>query len=122
VVSMTILAVEVVIFALQSWTNVLRCYTMHFKHIHAKTLGEILVSYELYQRQTELFYSNVLVAEFAEISVCVLLATYQLVAPVWNQYGTWAAYADYNDSRIWSVIATLCLRLGIQVTTTCTLG
>jgi hypothetical protein len=117
VVSMTILTVEVVIFALQSWTNVLRCYTMHFKHIHAKTLGEILVSYELYQRQTELFYSNVLVAEFAEISVCVLLATYQLVAPIWNQYGTWAAYADYNDSRIWSVVATLCLRLGIQVTT-----
>jgi len=117
IVSMCIFIVEAVVFTLQGVAFVLRCHEKYFKSINAKTLEGILASWELYQRHTKLFYSHILVEEFAEISSCVLIAAYQLAAPVWNQYGTWGAYADYYNSRIWNVVAIVCLRLSMQVTT-----
>ena len=94
----------------------LRCHKMNFKHINAKTLDCILASWKLYQRNAKLIYSHVLVEEFAEISSCVLIAVYQLTAPVWNQYGTWGAYSDYYASRIWKVVVLVGFRLFMQVT------
>jgi hypothetical protein len=116
-VSICILTAEAVFFTFQSWVLVLRCHEMNFKNINAKTLDGILGSWKLYQGHTKLVYSHVLVEEFAEISSCVLIAVYQLAAPVWNQYGTWGAYAHYYDSRIWKVVTLVCLRLSMQVTT-----
>ena len=116
-VSLCILTAEAVVFIFQSWTLALLCHQMILKNINTKTLDCILASWNLYQRHTKLVYSHVLVDEFAEISSCVLIAVYQLAAPVWNQYGTWGTYADYYDSRIWKVVTLLCLRLSMQVTT-----
>ena len=117
IVSVCIFMVEAVVFALQIWAFALRCHEKFFKNINAKTLEAILASWQLYQQHTQLFYSHILVEEFAEISSCVLITVYQLAAPVWNQYGTWGAYADYYGSRIWNVVALLCIRLSMQVTT-----
>ena len=116
-VSLCILTAETVVFTFQSWTLALRCHEMIFKNINTKTLDGILASWKLYQRHTQLVYSHVMVDEFAEISSCVLIAVYQLAAPVWNQYETWGAYADYYDSRIWKVFTLVFLRLSMQVTT-----
>jgi hypothetical protein len=116
-ISICILTAEAVVFTCQSWALVLRCHEMNFKNINAKTLVDILATWKLYQRHTKLVYSHVLVEEFAEISSCVLIAVYQLSAPVWNQYGTWGAYAHYYDSRIWKVVILVCFRLFMQVTT-----
>jgi len=116
-ISICILTAEAVVFTFQSWALVLRCHEMNFKNINTKTLVDILASWKLYQQHTKLVYSHVLVEEFAEISSCVLVAVYQLAAPVWNQYGTWGAYAHYYDSRIWKVVILVCLRLFMQVTT-----
>jgi hypothetical protein len=116
-VSLCILTAEAVVFTFQSWTLALRCHQIIFKNINTKTLDGILASWKLYQRHTQLVYSHVLVDEFAEISSCVLIAAYQLAAPVWNQYGAWGAYAHYYDSRIWKVVILVCFRLCMQVTT-----
>jgi hypothetical protein len=82
IVSVCIIIVEAVVFTLESWAFALRCHEKIFKNINTKTLDSILTSLKLHQQHTKLLYSRVLVEEFAEISSCVLIAVYQLTAPV----------------------------------------
>jgi hypothetical protein len=115
VVSMCICGLETIVFSLSAWANIQRCYFQCFKNINERTLEGILGAHRRYLRQMDVFYGHLVVGEFSEVSVCVLISVYQLAAPVWNQVGTWSAFADQSGFRIWGIFLSLCIRLCFQI-------
>jgi hypothetical protein len=102
-------------FAVVRVFSVLRCHRMHFSSINGKTLDGILDSYDSYQRHMHIFYGHILTEELSEVSVCILLAVYELLAPPWTHYGTWASLASMHGARCWVILGQLALRLSFQI-------
>ena len=115
VVSLTILAVEVVGFCWACFLNVTWAYNHCFKRINSKTLVEILESHRLYQRLLEIFYAELLLGELLEISIIICIDVCQLLSPVWTQHGLWTSLDHFSGPRRWNVVRNLLVRLSIQV-------
>ena len=115
IVSMLILAVDAVAFAIACWSNMHRS-GQRLRGINSRTLDCLLGSHRLLQRQMQVFYGQFAIGQLAEISVCIQIAGYSALSAVWSQPGAWMSLADRDsDHHLWGALSKLLLQLTFQV-------
>ena len=112
--SVGICCVEALTYAWMYGANVLRSSRL-LKELNFMTLEGVLYAYQKHQQLMKICYSHFFFTELTEITVCVLLSVYDIVAPVWSQEGTWYSLTDYYSVRRWNIVVIFLVRLGIQV-------